>query len=35
MITCQAYMDIVILEAARDLGIDLAPDTHHPIQFLI
>ncbi len=35
MITAQAYMDIVTLEAMRPLGIDTAEDTHHPIQFLI
>jgi hypothetical protein len=35
MITAQAYMDIVTLEAMRSLGIDVKPDTHHPIQFLI
>jgi tetrahydromethanopterin S-methyltransferase subunit H len=35
MITAQAYMDIVTLEAVRSMGTDVAPDTHHPIQLLI
>ena len=34
MITAQAYMDIVILEAARTMGLDLKADKH-PIQKLI
>jgi tetrahydromethanopterin S-methyltransferase subunit H len=35
MITTQAYMDIVTLEAVRTMGTDVAADTHHPIQLLI
>lgn len=35
MITAQAYMDIVTLEAVRSMGTDVAADTHHPIQKLI
>jgi tetrahydromethanopterin S-methyltransferase subunit H len=35
MITAQAYMDIVTLEAVRSLGIDIAEGAKHPIQKLI
>jgi len=35
MITSQAYMDIVTLEAVRSLGIDVAEGAKHPIQKLI
>ena len=34
MVTAQAYADITILEAARDLGIDTL-DPNHPINKLI
>jgi tetrahydromethanopterin S-methyltransferase subunit H len=35
MITSQAYMDIVTLEAVRSLGIDVVEGQKHPIQKLI
>lgn len=35
MITAQAYMDIVTLEAVRSLGIDVKEGVKHPIQKLI
>jgi tetrahydromethanopterin S-methyltransferase subunit H len=35
MITAQAYMDIVTLEAVRSLGIDVKEGVVHPIQKLI
>ena len=34
MITAQAYADITVLEAARDLGIEVKDD-NHPIFKLI
>src|SRR5512136_1291932 len=35
MITAQAYMDIVTLEAVRSLGVDVKEGVKHPIQKLI
>ena len=35
MITAQAYMDIVTLEAVRSLGVDVKEGVTHPIQKLI